>query len=94
MTEDKIGSDASNINTTHVKLNGGGYKINGVKRWIGNGNKDLLAVWTKNQETKKVEAFILETKGLEGWSSEVIKNKIGLRVVENCEIKLKDVVVG
>lgn len=68
MTEDKVGSDASNINTTVTKVNEG-YKINGVKRWIGNGNKDLLVAWAKNTENKKVEGYILETKGLKGWSS-------------------------
>jgi acyl-CoA oxidase len=93
LTEDKIGSDAANLNTTITKVSEG-YKINGVKRWIGNGNKDLLVAWGKNTETKKVEAFILETKGLKGWSAEVIKNKLALRIVQNCEITLNDVVVG
>lgn len=58
MTEDKVGSDAANIGTTVTKVNEG-YKINGVKRWIGNGNKDILAVWAKNTENKKVEGYIL-----------------------------------
>ena len=93
MTEDKVGSDASNLNTTVTKVNEG-YKINGIKRWIGNGNKDLLVAWAKNTENKKVEGYILETNGLKGWSSEVIKNKIGLRIVQNCHITLNDVVVG
>lgn len=92
LTEDKVGSDASNINATVSKVNEG-YQINGVKRWIGNGNKDLLVTWAKNSENKKVEAFILETKNSKGWSSEVIKNKIGLRVVQNCTITLNNVIV-
>ena len=79
LTEDKIGSDASNMNTNVTKTQEG-YKINGVKRWIGSGNKDLLVTWAKNTETKNVEAFILE-KGVKGWNSEVIKNKLALRVV-------------
>jgi alkylation response protein AidB-like acyl-CoA dehydrogenase len=93
LTEDKIGSDASNLNTSVTKVKEG-HKINGVKRWIGNGNKDLLITWAKNTENKKVEAYILETKGLQGWTPEVIKNKIGLRIVQNCHITLKDVVVA
>jgi acyl-CoA oxidase len=92
LTEDKIGSDAANLNTTVTKV-GEGYRINGVKRWIGNGNKDLLVAWGKNTESKKVEAFILETQGLKGWSAEVIRNKLALRIVQNCHITLKDVVV-
>jgi alkylation response protein AidB-like acyl-CoA dehydrogenase len=58
LTEDKIGSDASNLNSTVAKVTEG-YKINGVKRWIGNGNKDLLVTWAKNTDNKNVEAFIL-----------------------------------
>ena len=92
LTQDKIGSDASNLNTTVTKIQNG-YKINGTKRWIGNGNKDLLVSWVKNTENKKVEAFILETKDLKGWTSEVIQNKIGLRVVQNCHITMKDIIV-
>ena len=57
LTEDRIGSDASNINANVAKVPEG-YKINGVKRWIGNGNKDLLVTWAKN-ENKKVEAYVL-----------------------------------
>lgn len=91
LTEDKVGSDASNINTNVAKVPEG-YKINGVKRWIGNGNRDLLVTWAKNED-KKVEAYVLETKGLKGWSAEVIKNKLALRVVQNCTITLDNVIV-
>ena len=52
LTEDKIGSDASNLETTVTKTSDG-YKLNGIKRWMGNGNKDLLVVWARN-ENKKV----------------------------------------
>ena len=52
LTEDKIGSDASNLETTVTKTSDG-YKLNGIKRWMGNGNKDLLIVWARN-ENKKV----------------------------------------
>ena len=48
LTEDKIGSDASNLKTIAEKVNGNQYKINGVKRWIGNGNRDLLVIWARN----------------------------------------------
>ena len=38
LTEDKIGSDASNLNTTSKKTENG-YILNGTKRWMGNSNK-------------------------------------------------------
>ena len=47
LTEDKIGSDASNL-VTKVTKNGDKYIINGVKRWIGNGNMDLMVIWARN----------------------------------------------
>jgi len=59
LTEDKIGSDASNLQTAVTKISDDKYRINGTKRWIGNGNRDLLVVWAKNTETKKVEGYIV-----------------------------------
>lgn len=93
LTEDKIGSDASNLNTTSTKTENG-YVLNGTKRWMGNSNKDLLIVYAKN-EKKDVEAFILEThSNPKGWTSEPLKNKIGLRPVQNCHVELDNVKVG
>lgn len=82
LTEKEFGSDASSIQTTAKKVNGG-YLINGNKRWIGNGNKDILIVWARNTETKQVEGFILENKW-KGIKAEPIKNKLALRIVQNC----------
>ncbi|NDW60442.1 acyl-CoA dehydrogenase, partial [Yangia sp. PrR004] len=47
LTEREIGSDASSL-TTNVKKVKGGYILNGNKRWIGNGNKDVLIVFARN----------------------------------------------
>ena len=38
LTEDNIGSDASNLATTSTKTENG-YLLNGTKRWMGNANK-------------------------------------------------------
>ena len=59
LTEDKIGSDASNLRTRADKINTTQYKLNGTKRWIGNGNRDILIVWARNSENNNVEAFIV-----------------------------------
>jgi alkylation response protein AidB-like acyl-CoA dehydrogenase len=53
LTEPKVGSDASNLQSSVIKENDT-YKINGVKRWIGNGNKELLISWVRNTQNKKV----------------------------------------
>jgi len=36
----------------------GGYLLNGNKRWIGNGNRDLVVVWARNQG--KINAFVVD----------------------------------
>jgi len=91
LTEGKIGSDASNLEATVVKVPGG-YKLNGDKRWIGNGNKDMLLVWARNQENNKVEGFILEMK-TPGVTTQVIKYKLPLRMVQNCHIHFNNVII-
>jgi acyl-CoA oxidase len=64
--------------------------LNGTKRWIGNGNRDLLVVWAKNNGNKNVEGFIIENKW-KGVKSEVIKYKLPLRSVQNCHITFDNV---
>ena len=60
---------------------------------MGNANRDLLVVFARN-ENKNVEGWILETHdNPKGWKSEVIKNKLGFRIVQNCEVTLNDVEV-
>ena len=82
LTERDYGSDASSLQTTVTKTQGG-YTLTGNKRWIGNGNKDLVVVWARNKENNKIEAFIVEMKW-KGVTSEVIQNKASLRIVQNC----------
>ena len=93
LTEDKIGSDASNLKTRAEKVNGNQYKINGVKRWIGNGDRDLLVVWARNSQNNNVEAFIVENKKVTGLTSEPIKYKLPLRIVQNCHITFNNVII-
>jgi acyl-CoA oxidase len=61
LTEPDTGSDASHLETTAKKVNGG-WIINGHKRWIG--NADICAycvVWAKNmEEGGKVQGFVVE----------------------------------
>lgn len=82
LTEPEFGSDASSLET-NVKKVEGGYLLNGNKRWIGNGNRDLLVVWARNQDNKQIEGFIIEN-AWKGVKSEPIKNKLALRIVQNC----------
>ena len=58
LTEAEVGSDAVNINTTATTTDSG-YRIKGNKRWIGNGDRDLLVAWARNTSNKNVEAYVL-----------------------------------
>jgi len=92
LTEISYGSDASSIETIVTKNAQGDYVLNGNKRWIGNGDKDLLVVWARNIESKKIEAFIVNMKS-HGVTTQAIKHKLALRMVQNCEIHFQNVVV-
>ena len=53
LTEPNFGSDATSLETTATKVDGG-YLINGQKRWIGNGMiADYLIVWARNMDDGK-----------------------------------------
>ena len=48
LTEPENGSDASSIQTTATKVEGG-YLLSGKKRWIGNATfSDYICVWARN----------------------------------------------
>ena len=50
LTEPDYGSDASSLQTTAKKVEGG-YSITGKKRWIGNATfADYIIIWAKNEE--------------------------------------------
>ena len=51
-------------------------------------------MWAVNQKSRNIEAFILETTGLKGYSSEPMKHKYAARGMQNCQIVMSDVHVG
>ena len=61
LTEPEKGSDASNLETTAKKVDGG-YMINGRKRWIGNATfADYIILWARNaEEGNKVQGFVVQ----------------------------------
>jgi acyl-CoA oxidase len=93
LTEPDNGSDATNMQTTARKVEGG-YIINGRKRWPGNGSiADLTIVWAKNvSDGNKIQGFVVE-KGMKGHSATAIPNKVATRMVANGDILLNDVFV-
>jgi len=91
LTEPNIGSDAANLQTVAKKVEGG-YIIQGNKRWQGNSNRDMVVIWAKNEETKKVDGFLVPITA-PGVHIDVLNRKLAMRCVQNCNIELDNVFV-
>ncbi|MQL80556.1 hypothetical protein Taro_013000 [Colocasia esculenta] len=92
LTEPDYGSDASSLRTTATKVDGG-WVLDGQKRWIGNSTfADILVIFARNTTTNQINGFIVK-KGSPGLRVSKIENKIGLRIVQNGDIILKEVFV-
>jgi alkylation response protein AidB-like acyl-CoA dehydrogenase len=61
LTEKDFGSDATSLQTTAKKVEGG-YLLNGNKRWIGNATlAHYIIIWARNlEEDNKIQAFVVE----------------------------------
>lgn len=91
LTEPEHGSDiAGGIGTTAHRV-GDEYLINGAKRWIGMGTlSDFALVWAKDEGTAQIGAYLVESDR-PGCSATKIENKIGLRGMQNADIRLENV---
>jgi butyryl-CoA dehydrogenase len=93
LTEPNAGSDAANQSTT-AKMDGDFFVINGEKTFITSGNvADITVLIVKIVEEgqkDKVSAIIVENK-TPGFSSEVLKWKMGLRASTTARLKLNNV---
>jgi alkylation response protein AidB-like acyl-CoA dehydrogenase len=96
LTEPDAGSDAANISTT-ARKDGAGWILNGNKMWISNGGVSKLAIifaqTDKSQKHKGMAAFLVDTD-VEGFSSQPIHGKLGLRSSDTASLTLEDVRVG
>ncbi|UJR85100.1 acyl-CoA dehydrogenase family protein [Sandaracinus amylolyticus] len=91
LTEPDFGSNPTGMITKAEKV-GGGYRINGVKRWITNGDLCHLAVvWAKLDGM--VRGFIVP-RGTKGFSTRKIDDKWSLRASVTSELFFEDCVVG
>lgn len=96
MTEPGVGSDLQNITTTALK-DGNGYRLNGSKTFISNGQiADFLVVVAKtnpDEGAKGISLLCLETEGLEGFERGKKLDKIGLDAQDTSELFFDDVFV-
>jgi len=93
LTEPLSGSDSAQGLRTVAKRDGDSWVINGAKRWIGNGSiSDVTIIWAKDADDGQVKGFIVPTS-TPGYAATRIENKQALRIVQNADIVLTDVVV-
>jgi butyryl-CoA dehydrogenase len=95
LTEPNTGSDAANLATRATRVNGG-WRISGQKQWISLGNYAKLAlVFAQTDPEKKhrgIACFLVPTDA-EGFSSQEIHGKLGLRASDTAELSLDGVEV-
>ena len=96
MTEPGVGSDLQSITTTALK-DGNGYKINGAKTYISNGQTaDFIIVVAKTdpkERAKGISLMLLETEGAEGFQRGKKLDKVGLDAQDTSELFFDDVFV-
>ena len=92
LTEPEHGSDiAGGLATTAARLEDGEWVIDGAKRWIGGGTiADFALVWARDAADQQIKGFIVETDR-PGYTATKISNKIGLRIMQNADIRLDGV---
>ncbi len=92
VTEPEAGSDVSGIRTIARKVDGG-YVLNGQKIFITNGKRASWVVVFATVDPKLGRsghrAFVVE-KGMEGFSTPKIVDKMGLRANETAELVFSD----
>jgi glutaryl-CoA dehydrogenase len=92
LTEPDFGSNPTGMITRADRLPGGGYRLNGRKRWITNGNIAKLAIiWAKLDGV--VHGFLVPTS-TPGFTAQKIEDKFSLRASVTSELILEDVEVG
>ena len=96
LTEPDTGSDAANQRTRATKTDGG-WSISGQKMWISLGNvSDFALIFAQTDPALKhrgLACFIVPTDS-EGFTTQEIHGKLGLRSSDTAEISLDAVEVG
>jgi len=93
LTEPTSGSDSAQGLRTVATRDGDNWILNGSKRWIGNATfSDITVIWAKSAEDGQVKGFIVPTS-TPGYTATKIEGKQSLRMVQNADITLENVVV-
>jgi butyryl-CoA dehydrogenase len=96
LTEPDAGSDPSSMRTRAVKIDGG-WRLTGQKMWISLGNVAevalIFAQTDAEQRHRGIACFLVPTDS-DGFSSQEIHGKLGLRASDTASLGLDDVEVG
>jgi butyryl-CoA dehydrogenase len=96
LTEPDTGSDAANLRTRAEKTNAG-WRISGQKMWISMGNfAEVALIFAQTDPAKEhrgLACFLVPTAS-DGFSSQEIHGKLGLRASDTATLALDDVEVG
>ena len=95
LTEQNTGSDAKSMDTV-AKKDGNNWIINGTKNFITHGKScDIAVIIARNGSkgnSREMTAFVIE-KGMEGFSSGKVENKLGMRASETAEMVFDNCIV-
>jgi glutaryl-CoA dehydrogenase len=90
LTEPDFGSFAQAMRT-RAEWRGGGWLLNGTKRWITNGTlADVAVIWARSEEG--IRGFLVE-RGSRGFEARDLHGKFSLRASVTSELYLQDVEV-
>jgi butyryl-CoA dehydrogenase len=96
LTEPDTGSDAASVRTRAEKIDGG-WRINGQKMWISLGNQASVALVFAQTDPSKghrgMACFLVPTD-TDGFSSQEIHGKLGLKSSDTASLGLDGVEVG
>ncbi|PFG39705.1 glutaryl-CoA dehydrogenase [Georgenia soli] len=91
LTEPEHGSDVARGLTTTARRDGTDWVLDGAKRWIGLATvAEFAIVWARDVADGTVRAFVVGTD-LPGFAAVPIRNKIGLRIMQNADVTLDGV---
>jgi glutaryl-CoA dehydrogenase len=100
LTEPEFGSNPGGLRCRAQKT-AEGYRLNGAKKWIGNGTvADIAIVWAKidgeadvdPESAGAIRGFLVE-KGTPGFKSALIEGKLSLRAALTAELTFDDCAV-
>jgi glutaryl-CoA dehydrogenase len=88
LTEPEAGSDPAGMTTT-ARQDGGGWVIEGAKRWIGLASiADIAVIWARTEDG--IRGFLVPA-GTPGFSATPIEPKLAMRASIQCDITLTGV---